>query len=163
MLRCQLAVCADRQADPCLLLNAPVDPVPTLDELDSYQLLRFCVAGQLHKAKAAMTEVCNLDIAGGLPEGVRVAGLHASCTHAAWPACLHKQGTNTRNFTVSDSLCVQHRVTLQLLLHCAGRERVRRMRHQVHHQTGPDAAEQGPRMKGGVCSGGSCTHTVQAM
>lgn len=69
--------------DPCLLLNAPVDPVPTLDELDSYQLLRFCVAGQLHKAKAAMTEVCNLDIAGGLPEGVRVAGLHASCTHAA--------------------------------------------------------------------------------
>jgi hypothetical protein len=63
--------------------HAPVDSVTTLDELYCHELLRLCVAGQLHKAKAAMAEVCYLDITCGLPERIRVAGLHASCAHGA--------------------------------------------------------------------------------
>jgi hypothetical protein len=63
--------------------HAPVDPVAALDELDGDQLLRLCVARELHKAEAAVAEVCNLHIAGRLPQRVGVAGLHAACTHRA--------------------------------------------------------------------------------
>jgi hypothetical protein len=52
---------------------APVDSVASLDELYSHQLLCFCVARELHEAKAAMAEVGNLGVAAGLTQRVRVS------------------------------------------------------------------------------------------
>jgi hypothetical protein len=51
---------------------APVDSVASLNELYSHQLLCFCVARELHEAKAAMAEVSNLGVAAGLTQRVRV-------------------------------------------------------------------------------------------
>lgn len=86
-----------------VLCNSPVDSVSTLNELDGDQLLCFCVAGELHKTKAAVTEVCHLDIAGGFSQRVWVAGLHSSRTHVD---CL--LWTGSQNSTTTD----QHQVHL---------------------------------------------------
>jgi len=81
------------------LSHTPIHSVATLNELDCHKFLCFCVARQLHKAKAAMTEVCYFCVACSFPQWIRVAGLHASSTHFC---CLR----HTQQMDKCQAMCV---------------------------------------------------------
>jgi len=61
----------------------PIHPVSPLYKLNGHELLRLCVACQLHKPKASMAEICNLGVARCLPQRIRVGWRLHTSTHAA--------------------------------------------------------------------------------